>query len=730
MKRTQWTLLAVFSLSSQLTFSDDMMLEEEMALSFEDEYVSIASGYEEVLSRAPAVASVITQKRIEAMGAKNLDDVLRSIPGMHIGISDHRFETIYSIRGIDTTTTDKALVLINSVPITQLFKGDRGWSADIPASTIKQVEVIRGPGSSVYGADAFSGVINVITKNGEDIDGLQVSGGAGSFDSSQASILFGKAYDTVDVVFAFDYYKTDGDEDRTVKKDRQTILDGNLGTNASLASGPNGPGAFQTQGEHFDIRVELSYDNWRVRAWNWIRRNMGLGPGEAQAIDSRGSFDTENYLVDLTYQPAPIRENMRFESTLSYMKVKSEAYLKLFPPGTRLPLDSDGNINRPPNVVGVVNFPAGFIGGPSYEEEHTRLDAHLFITDIGDHRIRIGAGGSSARLFNIQDHKNNGAGVLDQNTLNGDPLPSSVDHTYLTTVSGDDAFMAANKRDLFYLSMQDQWYLSPYWDLTAGLRYDNYSDFGSTTNPRVALVWHPSYDLTTKLLYGHAFRAPPFSRLYLQNNPIIRANPDLSPEKIKMYELSVNYQINFDLQTRVSAFHYKIEDFIENIPVEGQTGLLSPENIGSREADGIEWEVSWAATDNLNLSGHYSHHNARDTKNGGPVSIAPRNKLFLMAEWQAVDRWSVNGIFNWISDTKRVEDDLRDPIDDYFIADLVVQHRLTDYDVEFELLVKNVFDTEATAPSPYDNNTPEGAAIPEDYPLESRSFFLNVSSKF
>ena len=77
---------------SQLALSEDEMFEDDIALSFEDQYVSIATGYEEVLSRAPAVASVISQQQIEAMGAKSLDDILVSIPGLHVGISGFRMQ--------------------------------------------------------------------------------------------------------------------------------------------------------------------------------------------------------------------------------------------------------------------------------------------------------------------------------------------------------------------------------------------------------------------------------------------------------------------------------------------------------------------------------------------------------------------------------------------------------------------------------------------------------------
>ena len=720
-------LFLTVTLISQTALSNEAFDDEEMALSFEEEYVSIATGFEEVLSRAPAVASVITSKQIKAMGARTLDDILVSVPGVHVGISPSRFTPIYTIRGIHTPSSAQVLVLINNVPITQLFKGDRGDFSAIPASTIKQVEVIRGPGSAIYGADAFSGVINVITKTADSVDGLHISGGKGSFNTQQASLLYGANYRAINYLVAVDYYTSDGDKNRTTNTDTQSIFDSSpLNTTASLASGPNGPGVFQTQAEHIDIRTEISNDKWNLRLWNWIRNNMGLGPGDSQAIDTQGSFDLNNYLLDLTYNAPIIKDNIRFQSTFSYMQVNSDARLVLFPSNTRLPLDVNGNLNTNA-AVGAVTFTDGYIGSPSYKEEHTRLDMQLFITDIGDHRVRIGAGILDAKLTSVRSKKNFGPGVLDAETRNFGPLPSSQGGT-LNNVYGDDLYILPHDRNVYYLSLQNQWYLSPTWDLTVGLRHDKYSDFGETTNPRLALIWHPTYDLTTKILYGKAFRAPSFATLYLQNNPVILSNKDLSPERIEMLELAIDYQISFDLKTRLSLYQYRIDRLIQNVPIQGSNTLIAS-NFGESKSPGLEWELTWQASNDLSITGNYAFQDARDSQNGGPVGNSPRQKIFLMGQWQATDQWNVSSTVNWIADRQRVKNDPRDDIDDYLTADLIISQENKLKGWGFELIVKNIFDVNAKEPSPYSSTAPKGAVMPDDYPLASRSFFLSMHYK-
>lgn len=127
--------------------------------------VSIASGYRQPLFKAPSVATIITAEDIKAIGATDLDEVLETVPGLHVNRRQQGYNPIYTIRGIYHPANAQALVLINGVSISNLFQGGRNdiWGG-MPVQAISRIEVIRGPGSAVYGADAFAGVINIITK--------------------------------------------------------------------------------------------------------------------------------------------------------------------------------------------------------------------------------------------------------------------------------------------------------------------------------------------------------------------------------------------------------------------------------------------------------------------------------------------------------------------------------------------------------------------------------------
>ncbi|MEZ5673589.1 MAG: TonB-dependent receptor plug domain-containing protein [Thiotrichaceae bacterium] len=141
--------------------------------------VTIATGAEQSAARAPSVTSVITAQDIEAIGATDLDEVLETVPGLHV-IRSNPYRPLYTIRGIYSQYNPEVLVLINGIAISSVYSGDRGigWGG-MPVNAISRIEVIRGPGSAVYGADAFAGVINIITKTADDIEGT--AGGRGEF---------------------------------------------------------------------------------------------------------------------------------------------------------------------------------------------------------------------------------------------------------------------------------------------------------------------------------------------------------------------------------------------------------------------------------------------------------------------------------------------------------------------------------------------------------------------
>ena len=198
-----------------------------------DRLLVTATGSQKPVHLAPSVASLITVEDIESMGATTLNEALETVPGLHVYPSDTLLmNPSYSIRGVHTTMNSQVLLLINGVPLKNNYTGSRAFCFLMPASMISRVEVVRGPGSAVNGADAFSGTINVITKDSHEIEGTKGGVRYGSFDSSQTWLQHGKVYGGWDVALGLDYRKTDGDDDRVIGQDMQTGFDALFGTSA------------------------------------------------------------------------------------------------------------------------------------------------------------------------------------------------------------------------------------------------------------------------------------------------------------------------------------------------------------------------------------------------------------------------------------------------------------------------------------------------------------------
>jgi len=271
---------AILLLSAAAAAAQQNADEDDLVLSYGNKaFVSIATGSQQDISRAPAVASVITAQDIQAMGATNMNQALESVPGLHVSYSGLYNDPIYSFRGITTQYNPQTLMLVNGIPINDAFLGNRDFAwGGVPVQNIARIEIIRGPGSALYGADAFAGVINVITKTAADINGTGYGARAGSFDTHEAWFQHGGKMGPLDVAFYLGAGHTGG-ANKTIDADAQTGLDKIFGTRASLA-----PGREQLMRNSLDMQVDVAYELWRLRA-GYQDQETGTGVGLANSLD-------------------------------------------------------------------------------------------------------------------------------------------------------------------------------------------------------------------------------------------------------------------------------------------------------------------------------------------------------------------------------------------------------------------------------------------------------------
>lgn len=653
--------------------------EDDLALAYGDKsFVSIASGIRQPIARAPSVATVVTAEDIEAIGAADLDEVLETVPGLHVSRSPIGYNPIYTIRGIHTQYNPQVLMLVNGVPITGVFVGNRSqiWGG-MPVENIARIEVIRGPGSALYGADAFSGVINIITKAAADINGTQIGLRAGSFRSRDAWVQHGGTWGGFDTAVYLRVGTIDG---------QRQIIDADALSRTpfpSLAPGPANLGR-----DAIDGRIDLSRDKWRLRAGYQQRDNVETGAGVASALDSQGSNFGERVSADLTWQDTNFAPDLDVTAQASYLHITEQSDLTLYPPG-------------------FPGFPDGVIGNPDKWERHLRFNLSAAYAGFQSHKLRFGAGTQDDDLYRTKETKNFTLVPVPGGFFPA-PLGSVVD------VSDSTPFLRPHSRRVNHVYVQDEWAFTKDWYLTAGVRRDQYSDFGGTTNPRVALVWETAYNLTSKLLYGRAFRPPAFAELYNINNPVALGNPNLKPETNESVELAFAWQPASSLQANLNLFRYRMKDILRF--VQNPDASFTAQNAGRQNGQGLEVELVWEASRSLRLSGNYAQQRSIDEVTNQDAGNAPRHHVYARADWRFMPGWTLNTQVNYVADRKREPSDIRPVIPDYHTVDLTLRKQKWKNDWDFAFTVRNLFDADAREPSP------APGLIPNDLPLAPREW--------
>ncbi|WP_229415674.1 TonB-dependent receptor plug domain-containing protein [Pseudoduganella armeniaca] len=686
-------LAAAFALPAAAQ-AQSLSEEDDLSLVYGDnDSVSIASGSSMALRRAPGVATVITAADIAAMGATDLDQVLETVPGLHVNRSANNYTPLYVVRGIVSQFTPQLLVLQDGVPVTTAFVGNKGnlWGG-YPVEHIARIEVMRGPGSALYGSDAFSGVVNLITKGAADAPGTELGVRAGSFDTRDGWLQHGGRLGPVDVALYVRHGRSDGFRSR-IEADAQTRNDALYGSRASLAPGPVNVGYSAT-----DANLQLAWHHWTARVGYKLRDDLGTGAGIASALDPVGKQRSERITTGLTWADPQWRRDWGLGAAVNRQEYRQEIPVDfmLLPPGTRLPTGS---------------FPAGMRGGPDEYERILRLSAWADFSGWDSHHVRAGAGHDDLDMYRTHERRNftyarNGLPV---------PLPGMVD--FVAT----DPFILPQRRRVDYVYVQDEYRVAKDWNVTAGVRHDRYSDFGGTTNPRVAVVWDASYDVTAKLLYGRAFRAPSFNESYGITNPVALGNPDLKPETNHTLEASFAWQAQADAQLNLTLFRYRMRDIIRTLPNRIAGTGATYANAGDQDGRGLELEGSWNALRDLRVVGNYAYQRSVDAATRQDAGYAPRHHVNARADWQAASTLLASAQLNWVGQRQRAPGDARAPLDGYATVDLTLATRRGRHGWNITTSVRNLFDTDVREPS-----LAPGLALPHDLPMAPRAFTLQA----
>lgn len=286
--------------------------------------VFTASKFNQKTSEAPSRVTVIDADAIQDYGYRTLKDILNSIPGLY-----STYDRNYSYLGVrgfglagDYNT--RVLVLLDGQRVNENVYDGSGIDYDniVNVDIIKRVEFSSGPGSAIYGANAFFGVVNIITKSAHEIDGVQASVDYGSENSRRARVTAGKLFDNdIEAMISASVYKSDGADLYFPEFDDPA-------TNNGIAEGLD-------YHEAQNLFVKLKYQNWGIEA-AYNKRTKGIPTASYEQEFNLSPSETIDAvgIASLTYDGI-INSNAQFSGRLSFGQYEySGDFIYDYPPLT------------------------------------------------------------------------------------------------------------------------------------------------------------------------------------------------------------------------------------------------------------------------------------------------------------------------------------------------------------------------------------------------------------
>jgi outer membrane receptor for ferrienterochelin and colicins len=509
-------------------------------MNLEVETVYGASRFEQKITEAPSSVSIVTAEEIKRFGYRTLAEVLNGVKSFYISY-DRNF-SYAGVRGFGRAGdfNDRILILVDGNKMNDNITTGAFIGTDFPIDIelIERIEVIRGPGSSIYGSNAFFAVINVITRDSNNLKGIEFSSDVGSYGTYKERISYGKKFQSgFELITSGTWYTSSG-------QDLYFSAFDNPATNNGIAQGID----FD---RHQSVFLSLSNQDIVIEG-GYSARTKGVPTGYYQT-----DFNDPNNQTVI----ARIFSDLKYEKNLNKRSsIMVRAYYDKFDytgDFINLGIDTRDNEN------------GEWFGG--------ELKYSIDLDEI--HKVSLGA--------EYQDNIKQ----LQQTYRVAPYIPDLNDNT-TSQVSA--------------LYFQDEITLLKNLLVNFGGRYDHYTTFGGTFNPRVAVVYSPYDSSRLKLIYGTAFRAPNNLELYLTVSSGPQGNPNLSPEKIEQVELVYEQYWSHHIRTSISGFHYKISDLISQTLDPTNTFLVF-ENIDEINAAGLELEIEKKSINGIEARASYSY---------------------------------------------------------------------------------------------------------------------------
>lgn len=565
-----FTVFVLAMLYSSFLFSQDTLkgekkdigelsLEELMNLT-----IYTASKKVEKLNEAPAIASILTKNDLLYYCGLTLIDVLKYTPGIEVSMGSDGFYRV-SIRG--DRKEGNILFLVDGKQMNDFYNGRALF--DIPVAMIDRIEIVRGPGSALYGSNAVAGVISVFT--------IKTNNLSATVSNEAAMNVTGNYF---------------------VEKNAN-----NFAFTASYLQNST-PTAKVYQDKAYDQIWSKTYDSSAYNANRWnkdIILNTAFKVKDLH-VDIYSIYRQQGAYVGPYYIASPdsrlISTQLGFNALYDFkiadkVIITPKVYFNYYAHDYTNQETPDGYVSSQSGDI--------FNDGKLSHEKYTgntygaQLDILIRVNKHFDF-----LSGSIFEDRNIQNYS------LERNYQITSDKNKEVFGNYDNIVFDQEGKI----RYVFAYFFQGKFTYSRL-NLTAGLRYDDYSDFGQTLNPRVGLSYEIAKNFRIKSLMGRAFRAPTFLELYdntsIGNETGVKGNKNLNPETISTYEIGAEYSRNkIILKYNVYFIHNK--NLIRIYDPHGGGSIGVYENIGNAQTYGHCLEGIFRVSQTLQLFFNLSHY--------------------------------------------------------------------------------------------------------------------------
>ncbi len=529
--------------------------------------ITTASQQAESIEEAPVPVTLITEEMIRSVGARTLKEALIAyVPGMtDIACNE---EMNVAMRGIYSSGQEKLLIMLNGHRLNSYSTNAASPDFSISLEKVKQIEVLRGPASSLYGGVALTGVVNLITKEGSDVDGFLAKFSGGNYGQLRGDILFGKRYLSLDILSWASLYNATGQKVHYGNNwDEQPYsvmpIEGDM-----IIGGYN-------KTPSYDLGVSLKWDKFHL-LYN-RRFSKTVAPMSLSYFFTPYSYNEYRYInnhapgyaISSQHAEMGYKDNygkFAWQATVFFDSQNQQRYQV---GGDEIPEVGANDVH--PNGAEEITLKLynGVFQSANWNEYTYGVSAQgSYNYNFGQNHTGIIMVGGHANRFNLSD-----ASYLEGRDF---------DVILKTFNDGKVLYTGKETSADAYVQVKHTWKELV---LNAGLRYDYKSrSNGKVMNvlsPRIALIYsRPKW--SAKLSYSKSFVDSPY---FYRNNTfdINSGDADLSPEFLNSWQMSFysDGKIVKGLKLELNGFINKADDFI----IQSEVGNV---NAGSLTNAGVE----------------------------------------------------------------------------------------------------------------------------------------------